>query len=126
MSDNGIRKAFGLDDEDGDLSFEIENRFRDTDDGEDAALVGGKVVRLMETVTRIGGEVCRLRAEVDGLLDSNKVLQDRFEKLRDVIEEKGTLNMDDFELACEVMSGRQTASVASAADALIPTKKIAH
>jgi|GEM_PF-3613764 len=130
MSDSGIRKAFGLDDDEGDdqnsdWTFEMATGSREPDDGSPIVSTQFQVSRLMETLTRIGGEVCRLRAEVDGLQESNKTIQDRFEKLRDVIEEKGTLNMDDFELACEVMNGRQNAQ-ASALDVVNPTKKIAH
>ena len=130
MSDSGIRKAFGLDDDEGgdlnsDWTFEMASDSREPDDGAPLVSTQSQVTRLMETLTRIGGEVCRLRAEVDGLQESNKTIQDRFEKLRDVIEEKGTLNMDDFELACEVMNGRQSAQ-SSTSDTAIPAKKIAH
>jgi hypothetical protein len=51
----------------------------------------------------VGGEVCRLRAEVVGLLEQNHGLVTSFDRLREVISEKGHLNLDDFELACDVM-----------------------
>lgn len=138
MSDQGIRKAFGFgqgndendDDEvfgaaDDEMSFAFDTRHRAPDDGFDPATLVGEMARLLDSITRIGGEVCRLRAEMDGLLDTNKVLGERFERLREVIEEKGTLNMDDFDLACEVMTMRQSATAAEAV-APSPTKKIAH
>jgi len=62
-----------------------------------------QISHLLETITRVGGEVCRLRAEVDGLLEQNHGLVTSFERLREVISEKGHLNLDDFELACDVM-----------------------
>jgi hypothetical protein len=67
---------------------------------------------LIDTVTRIGGEVCRLRAEVDGLLDQNAELLLRFKRIAAVIEEKGMLNMDDFELACDVLGADDSAPLA--------------
>ncbi len=127
MSDLEIRNAFGLDSDAFDeVSFEVENRFRSPDDGIDVALMAGHVSRLMESLTRIGGEVCRLRAEMDGLLDQNKDLHVRFDRLREVIEEKGTLDMDDFELACEVMNGRHGNAADSNTAQVTPGKKIAH
>ncbi len=57
---------------------------------------------MLDSITRIGGEVCKLRAEVDGLLDQNSVLNRTFQRLRDVIDEKGMLDLDDFQLACDV------------------------
>lgn len=62
-----------------------------------------QIGHLLEAITRVGGEVCRLRAEVDGLLEQNQGLVTSFERLREVISEKGHLNLDDFELACDVM-----------------------
>lgn len=62
-----------------------------------------QMAHLLEAITRIGGEVCRLRAEVDGLLEQNHGLVTSFDRLREVISEKGHLNLDDFELACDVM-----------------------
>ncbi len=58
---------------------------------------------FMDSLTRIGGEVCRLRAEVDGLLEQNGTLLQSFQRLKDVMAEKGSLDMDDFELACDVL-----------------------
>lgn len=71
---------------------------------DDAAVLDAKhVSALLEAITRIGGEVCRMRSEVDGLLEQNASLVIAFEKLRNVIEEKGQFSLDDFELACEVL-----------------------
>lgn len=58
---------------------------------------------LMDTVTRVGGEVARMRVEIDELLMMNREMQDAFAGLRAVIEAKGVLDMDDFELACDVL-----------------------
>jgi regulator of replication initiation timing len=72
-----------------------------------------RLPQIFETVTRIGGEVCRLRAEVDGLLEQNASLILKFERLKEVIEEKGHLNLDDFELACEVMGADESSESSS-------------
>lgn len=61
-----------------------------------------QIEQILDSITRIGGEVCKLRAEVDGLLDQNGMLVDSFHKLKDVLNEKGFLDIDDFQLACDV------------------------
>jgi hypothetical protein len=61
----------------------------------------------MDTVTRIGGEVSRLRAEVDGLLEQNSTLMLRFQRLLEMVQERGTLTIDDFELACDVLAAEE-------------------
>ena len=63
---------------------------------------------MLDSITRIGGEVCKLRAEVDGLLGQNGSLTDTFKRLRDVIDEKGMLDIDDFQLACDVFDESNT------------------
>lgn len=144
MSDRTIRKAFGFGNtdeeidevtehqegdvfvlEDDEVSFALDSRHRMPDDGHDPSALLAEMARLLDSITRIGGEVCRLRAEMDGVLETNKAMGERFDRLREVIEEKGTLNMDDFELACEVMTMRQAASPSDSVLPL-PTKKIAH
>ena len=80
------------------------------------------VAHLMESITRIGGEVCRLRAEMDGLLEQNATLTSSFSKLKEVISEKGNLDLDDFELACEVLTNNSRIDASPAS----PIKKIAH
>lgn len=75
---------------------------------------------LTETVARVGGEVSRIRAEVDALLDQNAVLLEAFERLKEVIEEKNNLNIEDFDLACEVVESRNPINT------LKPVKKIHH
>ncbi len=57
---------------------------------------------LVESLTRIGGEVCKLRVEVDGLLELNSRVVQHCIKLEAVIREKEILDLDDFQLACEV------------------------
>lgn len=64
---------------------------------------------LLDAMTRIGGEVSRLRAEMDGLLDQNTTLIETFDKLKEVLAAKGTINLDDFDLACEVMEANTEA-----------------
>jgi regulator of replication initiation timing len=69
-----------------------------------------QIAHLLEAITRVGGEVCRLRAEVDGLLEQNHGLLTSFDRLREVISEKGYMNLDDFELACDVMQAASAES----------------
>ncbi len=57
---------------------------------------------MLDSLTRIGGEVCKLRAEVDELHDHNQTLESSFQKIKDVLNEKGQLDLDDFQLACDV------------------------
>lgn len=64
--------------------------------------------QMLDSITRVGGEVCKLRAEVDGLNEQNQVLVDSFRKLQAVISEKGTLDLDDFQLACDVFDESYT------------------
>lgn len=61
-----------------------------------------QIEQILDSITRIGGEVCKLRAEMDGLLDQNGMLVDSFHRLKDVLNEKGYLDIDDFQLACDV------------------------
>lgn len=104
-----------------DMSFDVESPYRIPDDASQESLAGGQVRHLLESVTRIGGEVCRLRAEVDGLLEQNSALNESFEKLKDVIREKGHLDLDDFELACEVLDSGSAEGLKMSS-----LKKIAH
>jgi hypothetical protein len=62
-----------------------------------------QISALLNAITRIGGEVSSLRAEMDGLLDTNRSLTETFDKLKEVLVAKGTIDLDDFDLACEVM-----------------------
>lgn len=77
---------------------------------------------LMESLARIGGEVCRLRAEMDGLLEQNSALTTSFIHLKDVIVEKGSLDLDDFDLACDVLASSSRID----SSPTTPVKKIAH
>jgi hypothetical protein len=72
------------------------------DDNGTTINVNRQIEHMLDSITRIGGEVCKLRAEVDGLLEQNGTLTDTFRRLRDVIDEKGMLDLDDFQLACDV------------------------
>lgn len=104
---------------DGEVVYSEESQFRLSDDSQIDPQVERQLAHLMDTITRVGGEVCRLRAEVDGLLEQNQSLRTSFERLRDVIAERGHLNMDDFELACDVVQ-------ATMSDAVAYQKKIAN
>lgn len=76
---------------------------------------------VLESVTRIGGEVSRLRAEVDELLEQNAILLDSFAKLKQLIAEKQSIQLEDFELACETTT--QGSSEETRKESI---KKIAH
>ena len=80
-----------------------------------------KFDQLIETVNNIGGEVCKLRADVDGLTDENSLLIDNIKKLKAVIEEKGVVNLDDFTLACEIHEDYDDSSLSNEL-----YKKISH
>ncbi len=85
-----------------DFAYDLENTPSVTDDNGLNIDIGRHIEHMLDSITRIGGEVCKLRAEVDGLLDQNSSLTDTFKKLKDVIDEKGMLDLDDFQLACDV------------------------
>lgn len=87
---------------DDEVVFATEEQFKLCDDSMIDPNIERHLAHLMDTITRVGGEVCRLRAEVDGLLEQNQGLRLSFDRLRGVLSEKGELNMDDFELACDV------------------------
>jgi hypothetical protein len=46
---------------------------------------------------------------MDGLMDQNTALMETFDKLKDVLAAKGTLNLEDFDLACDVMEANTEA-----------------
>ena len=70
-----------------------------------------QIEQILDSITRIGGEVCKLRAEMDGLLEQNGMLVDSFHKLKDVLNEKGFLDIDDFQLACDVFDESNVKSI---------------
>lgn len=107
----------GKDDEG--VEFASESQFKSADDSLLDPHVERQLDYLLNTITRVGGEVCRLRAEVDGLLEQNQGLRTSFDRLREVIAERGQLNMDDFELACDVVQS-------SLADSTTVHKKLAN
>jgi hypothetical protein len=72
-----------------------------------------QIEQILDSITRVGGEVCKLRAEMDGLLDQNGMLVDSFHRLKDVLNEKGYLDIDDFQLACDVFDESNLKSVGS-------------
>ena len=85
-----------------DFDYDLENLPSVSDDNVLSVNLTRRIEHMLDSITRIGGEVCKLRAEVDGLLDQNGALTDTFRRLRDVIGEKGVLDLDDFQLACDV------------------------
>jgi hypothetical protein len=85
-----------------DFTYEHENTPSVSDDNGLNIDISRHIEHMLDSITRIGGEVCKLRAEVDGLLEQNGSLTDTFRKLRDVIDEKGMLDVDDFQLALDV------------------------
>lgn len=80
-----------------------------------------QIEQILDSITRIGGEVCKLRAEMDGLLEQNAILVDSYRKLKDVLNEKGFLDIDDFQLACDVFDESNIKNVGSQF-----IKKISH
>ena len=62
--------------------------------------------QFVNALTRIGAEVDKLRSEVNGLLEQNSTLVETFGKLRDVVASNGQCDLDEFELACEVLEQR--------------------
>ena len=85
-----------------DFAYDLDSYPVICDDNGQNINIGRHLEHMLDSITRIGGEVCKLRAEVDGLLDQNGSLTDTFKRLRDVLDEKGVLDLDDFQLACDV------------------------
>jgi hypothetical protein len=77
-------------------------RGRPLDDSTRLEQVDRQLEQVLETMARVGGEVCQLRAEMDGVLEQNGTLMESFKKLKEVIYEKGLIDLDDFQLACDV------------------------
>ena len=96
-----------------DFSYETENLPTVSDDNGQTVNMYRQIEHMLDSMTRIGGEVCKLRAEVDGLLDQNHTLTETFKRLRDVLDEKGVLDLDDFQLACDVFEESQTKGTTS-------------
>ena len=57
---------------------------------------------VLSSVTHLGCEVQRLQDQVFFLQDHNSKLLTSFTNLKAVISERGILELDDFNLACEV------------------------
>jgi hypothetical protein len=103
-----LRETFYLQNEDEDeapidFMMESDSDFKPNDDSLIDPEANRRIQVLLESITRIGGEVSKLRADVDGLLDQNQTLLETFDKLKEVLAEKGTIDLDDFDLACEVL-----------------------
>ena len=113
--------------EENDLEFEnSDENFSDIpqfipDDQSTFVATNRQIEHMLESLTRIGGEVCRLRSEVDGLLEQNSTLSEVVRRLKDVIGEKGLIDLDDFQLACDVF---EESSGKNAQKSFV--KKIAH
>jgi hypothetical protein len=106
-------------DTDDEIMFSSDTQFKYSDDSLIDPQMERQMAYLLDTITRVGGEVNRLRAEVDGLLEQNQGMRQSFDRLRGVIAEKGELNMDDFDLACDVVQATIT-------DSGLSSKKIAN
>lgn len=95
--------AYDKDDRrDEDYDYDFDNIPHVSDDNVFNININKHIQQMVDSITRIGGEVCRLRAEVDGLLEQNHSLTDTFKRLKEVLDEKGVLDTDDFQLACDV------------------------
>ncbi|MBM3381400.1 MAG: hypothetical protein FJY29_03070 [Betaproteobacteria bacterium] len=99
----GLSLEVGQEDAGDEVVISTESQFKLADDAFLDPHLERQIGNLLESITRIGGEVCRLRAEVDGLLEQNQGLTTSFDRLREVITEKGHLNLDEFDLACDVV-----------------------
>ncbi|KAB8029997.1 hypothetical protein [Fluviispira multicolorata] len=102
-------------------ALDLESPRNVTDDNGLNVNLSKQIEQIFDTMTRIGGEVCKLRAEMDGLLDQNAMLVDSFHKLKDVLNEKGYLDLDDFQLACDVFDEANAKTTGSQF-----VKKISH
>ena len=78
-----------------------------TDDSISPLTLSRQMHSLMTTVTNIGVDVLVLRKEFDEVLERNKKLETAITGLKQVIQEKGILNLDDFDLACDVLENKQ-------------------
>lgn len=94
-------------------AYEFENTPSVCDDNGLNINISRHIEHMLDSITRIGGEVCKLRAEVDGLLEQNSSLTETFKRLKDVIEEKGMLDIEDFQLACDVFEESNTRAPSS-------------
>jgi hypothetical protein len=115
----GLSLDLGQDDTGEEVVITTDSEYRVADDALIDPILERQIAHLLDTITRVGGEVCRLRAEVDGLLDQNQNLVSSFDRLKEVIAEKGQLNLDDFELACDVLQS-------SMVDSQGYQKKVSH
>lgn len=91
-----------------DFALDFENTPSVADDNGFSQDLHKDMAHMLDSITRIGGEVCRLRAEMDGLLEHNQHLSETCHKLYEVIDEKGLVNWDDFQLACDVFEDGAT------------------
>lgn len=107
----GLSLELSQEDAGDEVVISTESQFRMADDAVLDPHLERQISNLLESITRIGGEVCRLRAEVDGLLEQNQGLTTSFNRLREVITEKGHLNLDDFDLACDVVQASMNDSL---------------
>ena len=95
------------------FAYDLEHTPSVSDDNGLNMDINRHIEHMLDSITRIGGEVCKLRAEVDGLLDQNTSLTDTFRRLKDVINEKGMLDTDDFQLACDVFDESNNKAVSN-------------
>lgn len=92
-------------------ALDLETSGQVADDATINGSLSKQIEQILDSITRVGGEVCKLRAEMDSLLDQNGMLVDSFHKLKDVLNEKGYLDIDDFQLACDVFDEANTKNI---------------
>jgi hypothetical protein len=86
---------------------DVSNSFYSTKQFEpldDEGRAGVKFLSLLNSLTQVGAEVSQLRSEVNLLSQENIELKKKVETLFKFVQEKNFLNLDDFQLACDVMS----------------------
>jgi hypothetical protein len=60
-----------------------------------------KTEKLENTLLELGTELYRLRNQVTGLLDFKKGVEDSLSGLKALLDEKGIIDRDDFDMAID-------------------------
>jgi len=89
-------------------------------------IMAERVKQLETTVLELGTEMFRLKHQVAALVDQNSNFQKAMKGLKSILDEKGIISIEDFELATSM--GQATQHVVSHESADLPgsTKKIMH
>lgn len=61
-----------------------------------------RIVKLEQTLMELGSETHRLRNEIELYMESNVKLQKQFHILKTVLDERGVIMREDFEVAEEL------------------------